>query len=304
MSDQFELNEGAWQNGEAKRLPDVKTALEHRAASDKLMLNFDLARTDLSGIDLVNRGHHHGFKLHNADLYRCDLHDAHCFQLDLSGSSLMKANLTGANLHCANLNQCNLLGACFEKAKIEHVNWGEKLVQEIEAGQVEGKSERNDLYQQAEEIYRHLRKVAELQGLFETAGRFFQKEMLVRRYQLPLYSPRRIISKAVDLFCGYGEQPARVVIFSLLTIFFFSFIYFFVGISDGSQILRIGGDTFFTDIGQFFSCVYFSVVTFTTLGYGDLSPVGAARFFAAIEAFVGSFTLALFVVVFVKKMTR
>ncbi len=50
--------------------------------------------------------------------------------------------------------------------------------------------------------------------------------------------------------------------------------------------------------------IYFSVVTFTTLGYGDISPLGFARFIAAFEAFMGSFTMALFVVVFVKKMTR
>jgi len=52
------------------------------------------------------------------------------------------------------------------------------------------------------------------------------------------------------------------------------------------------------------NCLYFSVVTFTTLGYGDMVPVGAARALAAFEAFTGSFTMALFVVVFVKKMTR
>ena len=52
-----------------------------------------------------------------------------------------------------------------------------------------------------------------------------------------------------------------------------------------------------------FPCRY-SVVTFTTLGYGDFTPVGLSRIFAAFEAFTGSFTLALFVVVFVKKMTR
>ncbi|PUZ92369.1 potassium transporter Kef, partial [Vibrio vulnificus] len=55
---------------------------------------------------------------------------------------------------------------------------------------------------------------------------------------------------------------------------------------------------------EFLNAVYFSVVTFTTLGYGDISPVGLARFIAALEAFLGSFTMALFVVVFVKKMTR
>jgi len=39
-------------------------------------------------------------------------------------------------------------------------------------------------------------------------------------------------------------------------------------------------------------------------GYGDLVPIGAARPIAAFEAFTGNFTMALFVVVFVKKMTR
>jgi hypothetical protein len=40
------------------------------------------------------------------------------------------------------------------------------------------------------------------------------------------------------------------------------------------------------------------------LGYGDITPSGIARAIAAFEAFTGSFAMALFVVVFVKKMTR
>ena len=50
--------------------------------------------------------------------------------------------------------------------------------------------------------------------------------------------------------------------------------------------------------------VYHSGVNFATLGYGDITPHGLARPIAAFEAFAGSFTMALFVVVFVKKMTR
>lgn len=42
----------------------------------------------------------------------------------------------------------------------------------------------------------------------------------------------------------------------------------------------------------------------TTLGYGDFSPVGWAKPFAAIEAFAGAFMIALFILAFVKKMTR
>jgi hypothetical protein len=45
-------------------------------------------------------------------------------------------------------------------------------------------------------------------------------------------------------------------------------------------------------------------VTFTTVGYGDITPVGIARLVAALEAFAGAFLMALFVAVFGKKMMR
>lgn len=44
--------------------------------------------------------------------------------------------------------------------------------------------------------------------------------------------------------------------------------------------------------------LYFSVVTFTTVGYGDLRPrTGAAQFLATVESLVGAFLLALLVYV-------
>ncbi len=46
------------------------------------------------------------------------------------------------------------------------------------------------------------------------------------------------------------------------------------------------------------------MITFTTLGYGDIVPLGAARAVAAVEAFIGAFTIGLVLVVFVRKMAR
>ncbi|MFG0329500.1 MAG: potassium channel family protein [Phycisphaerales bacterium] len=43
----------------------------------------------------------------------------------------------------------------------------------------------------------------------------------------------------------------------------------------------------------FWTSVYFSVVTFATLGYGDLRPVGIARVIACIEAMIGYLVLGL-----------
>ena len=162
-----------------------------------------------------------------------------------------------------------------------------------------------DLLQQAEEIYRNLRIQLEKAGLFEDTGRFFYREMVMRRLQMPRWSAQRLFSWMVDLFCGYGEQPLRVVLFSLGFVLFCAVLYFFVGIHHGDVRLALSLDQdLFTNLEELGACMYFSVVTFTTLGYGDIAPLGVSRPLAAFEAFVGSFTMALFVVVFVKKMTR
>jgi hypothetical protein len=81
--------------------------------------------------------------------------------------------------------------------------------------------------------------------------------------------------------------------------------YFIFGVNQGAEVLKFNDNM---DVMQntytFMLALYYSVVTFTTLGYGDITPFGISRLFAAFEAFVGSFTIALFVVVFVKRMTR
>ncbi|MEL7292323.1 MAG: ion channel [Pseudomonadota bacterium] len=285
---------------------NIKQQVEQWAAAGKPLDGFQLARTDLEDIDLVNRGCKDGYQCRGADFYRANLSDAHFFGLDLRGSSLMKAKLVGANLHCAKLGGCNLLGAELARAKLENIEWGQYLKQELEAKQSRRQrrsQQAAQLYQEAEEVCRNIRKQCEKQGLFEMAGDFFKREMRFRRYQMPRFSTKRIISKLVDLFCGYGEDPLRVVGFSIFLIVVCALAYFFLDTTGAHPIYEgVTGWQFY--VLEFFNSLYFSVVTFTTLGYGDISPVGVARFIAACEAFLGSFTMALFVVVFVKKMTR
>jgi hypothetical protein len=282
--------------------------LEAVAKDGHCMEGFYLARTNLEGINLVCHGKKEGYSLARADLYRANLRGAHLFHIDLEEASLMKADCREANLHFSNLERANLLGTKLEGAKIENIEWGPQLLHEEkgrEARKEKRHREANDFFEQAEEICRSLRKVSELQGLFELAGYFFYQEMIMRRYQMHKWSMQRAISKLVDIFCGYGEKPLRVILFSLAFILVCGLAYFLLGVSDGGSVVVMSGDyTLSENVMNLFKSLYFSVVTFTTLGYGDLVPLGVSRLVAAIEAFAGSFTLALFVVVFVKKMTR
>lgn len=291
-----------------KNAPDDVQKLEDFARNGGMLRGIALKRAVLPGIDLVRHHQKVGFDMTHAELYRADLQGAHLFNLCLHNASLMKADLRDSNLHFANLIGTNLLGIKWNGAKIENINTGKRIKQEalaLEADRVGEREIANDYFEQAEEIYRDLRKAAEREGLFAMSGDYIRKELTMRRHQMPQYSYKRMVSKVIDVFCGYGEAPLRVIGFSMGLIMVCAMLYFFTGLSYGTQLhqFQVSND-FHTNLYLFFNCIYYSVVTFTTLGYGDFTPVGFSKVIAAIEAFTGSFTIALFVVVFVKKMTR
>lgn len=285
--------------------PDLAAHLQQRAAASPDLRGFQLRAAELNGVDLARRGTRERVDLRGADLYRAQLQRAHLFDVDLREASLMKADLRGANLHCADLRGANLLGTQLEGARLDHAQWGERVLQEQQACASPDPAQAQDLFQQAEEVYRNLRLNLEAVGLFGQAGRFFHREMVMRRLQLPRWSGKRAISWLIDLFCGYGERPLNVVLFSMSQVLLFAFGYWLIGVQQGPETLGwASSQSARTNAEELAACLYYSVVTFTTLGYGDIVPLGWARALAALEAFVGSFTMALFVVVFVKKMTR
>ena len=98
------------------------------------------------------------------------------------------------------------------------------------------------------------------------------------------------------LFFGYGEKPARMVGWALVLVVFFALQFFWSG-----EVRNDAGHA----LGSFWQAIYFSVVTFTTLGFGDFHPTTElARIYAGIEAFAGALFIALFAVTLVKRYGR
>lgn len=63
--------------------------------------------------------------------------------------------------------------------------------------------------------------------------------------------------------------------------------YAYLGLIDGEKLVR-----------EPITCLYFSIVTWTTLGYGDVRPSMDARFVAASEALLGYIWMAFFIGMF------
>ncbi|WAJ71088.1 ion channel [Catenovulum adriaticum] len=282
--------------------------LERFVNNGGITQGLQLKYADLSGINLVKKDSKLGYDFSGSNLYRANLSHAHLFNIKFNNASLMKANLTDANLHCAQLTQANLLGVKLANTKIDNIQLGTSLIQETKASELIDENDaakRQDLYQQSEEIYRDIRKAAEHQGLFDLTSHCIYKELTMRRMQMPALSKPRIISKMVDLFCGYGEKPVNVIIFSFVFILGCALAYFLFGIQQNMHLVQLNFEQSLSqNISHFVTALYYSVITFTTLGYDNIAPIGISRLIAAIQAFSGSFIMALFVLVFVKKMTR
>lgn len=71
----------------------------------------------------------------------------------------------------------------------------------------------------------------------------------------------------------------------------FAAIYYFLSYSPVQGPKGIDG----TSIERMYSSLYYSVITSTNTGYGDIVPIGISRLFASLQAFIGLFLVAVFI---------
>ncbi len=163
-----------------------------------------------------------------------------------------------------------------------------------------------------ETAYRLAKQCAQEHGDYRSAGDYHYAEQCAINWQnrkcatwrpwKPAFWTRHgsPLGPLLELFFargifGYGEKPVRPLVCALLVIFVCAVLYSFGGLITGQVITTHDP----------LSALYFSVVTFTTLGYGDLQPgSGWMRAVAGYEALCGAALMALFIVALARKFTR
>lgn len=109
------------------------------------------------------------------------------------------------------------------------------------------------------------------------------------------YSLKWSASMFSNILYGYGQRPFWILAWCAGLLLLSSVIYW---MSKG--ILKIVGVRTIS-VEDYWNSLYFSVVTFTTLRYGDFRPIGKVKILASIEAILGIFFVALLIITFARK---
>ncbi|MEP7703978.1 potassium channel family protein [Paraglaciecola sp. 25GB23A] len=96
-------------------------------------------------------------------------------------------------------------------------------------------------------------------------------------YRIVLYMPRLNIKHSYTIVFGvFGALIAHVI-----EIWIFAAAYYFMNLADGWGNLTGNFN------GSLMDCAYFSFTVFSTVGFGDIEPVGDLRYLTGIESLTG-----------------
>lgn len=96
-------------------------------------------------------------------------------------------------------------------------------------------------------------------------------------FRLTLLLPKMKVKHRFRIVLGVGGA----LVAHAVEVWIFAFAYFFMLRTPGWGYLAGSAD------GSLMDCVYFSFTTFTTIGFGDIEPVGDLRYLTGIEALTG-----------------
>jgi len=238
-----------------------------------------LDQAELSGADLTD-AHLEEASAEGVGLGMAILHRARLFQCRLAGATFSKADLSGADLRCADLRgarfrETNLTGTDFTSADLREASLSQSTVT--------GASFRNALIQDA-----RLRALKGFQRAdwigvdihnINFAGAYrLRRHVIDENYLKEFRESSRVARLLYAVWWATSDCGRSIFRWGLwiaaLTLFF-AWLYSLVGVDYGPHPTAL-------------SPLYFSVVTFTTLGFGDVVPATpAAQLVAMTEVLFG-----------------
>ena len=253
--------------------------------------NCELLRANLKGADLTEcDATSAGFG--NADLSRATLFGAQLASATFTKATLSDSDLRSANLHNARLRDCDLSGADLSRADLSgadltgaRVNRAHFFDADLSGAKLSGIRDYSAAYWIGANIV-----------AADFCGAYMARRMIAdQNYLYEFRTQSRANAVAYWIWWATsdcGRSLARWGAWIAVIVMAFAGIYQFVEIDFGAYRTPL-------------SPIYFSVVTLTTLGYGDVLPISMpAQLVTMAEVFLGYVMLGGLLSIFANKMAR
>ena len=283
-----------------------------REALGQLPEGVEEVQKDLRGANLA------GAHLEGAQLWGAHLEGANLRGAYLEGANLMIAQLGGADLWGAHLEGANLWGALLANTerwfgvtwnpqhrslpRVKRFDLKARKLEPFERKTVFGANDvRNANWAGAALLERYVKDENFLTEYIESTGP--PLKILSWRSWRDSFPrlPRKIWLRMWKWTCNYGRSFWRWAVFSALLAVVFATIYWLLG----CDRITFNVDKLDGIQPDFKSYLYYSVVTFTTLGFGDIVPLtNWARLVVGAEVFIGYVMLGGLISIFANKLAR
>ena len=263
-----------------------------RATLDEARLDrAELTAADLRGASLrCVAAHGAGLgsaKLEGASLAQADLSNATLTEANLSGSDLKVARLQGCRARNVDLTNCDLAHAVLRDADLNGCD--------VAGARLDGADLRNASLAHIRGYTRARWIAADVRDVDFNGAHLCRRFILDQNY-LEEFKNQGRLSRAVYtvwwLTSDCGRSLLRWGVLTTVIAVFFAFLYTLVAVDYGDHRTPL-------------SPLYYSVVTLTTLGYGDVVPGStAAQVIAMTEVVLGYVMLGGLLSIFSSKMAR
>ncbi len=215
--------------------------------------------------ELVGKYYDH-YDLRGITLINEDLSRVDLSSIDFFGANLENTSFEAADLTDSWLSESNLKGAKFDWAKMEQV-----LLDTVDFDQ------------------RTSFVGVNLNGINFTLAALLRDLALGQQRIVHLEKRHPLFAKFLRITCDYGRSFTRYVIWCLAVILLFGLLYYFLP----GSISETG----------FWNSLYFSVVTFTTSGYGDIRPMfWVGRILVVVEVITGYVMAGLLIAILARRI--
>ncbi len=295
------------------------------------MSRLDLANMDLSGVNFTGANLTHS-QLFNSDLTGAILHGANLRRANLSGANLTNVNMDGIRAVRAGFGMVTLENATCFKAHMEMCTFSRAVIRhsDFRCSNMQGarfrESELTDsdfteadlracdfslsrvnrsIFNNADMRDARFRQMSGYRSAswigtdirdINFSGAYLMRRFVKDQNYLKEFKERSRLNHFLfyiwKITSDCGRSMALWCIWIIILTLFFAWVYTKVGIDYGKYPTPL-------------SAIYFSVVTFTTLGYGDIRPTTVGGEIAAMaEVIIGYMMLGGLLSILSNKMAR